>query len=159
MHICRGHFVYAPSQWEMMLQCNTISHWLCAYTKLSQHMCHGLAPVLSGHCLNNWQLLNLLQTEPRGTNIFCMNVSASSQIFIMVQETWYDNIRITSCSSANFITSPQINNRQCENYVWIPMAYLIDPYDWEYRNHNEILYDTYQLESVKPDITPGCKLH
>ena len=25
--------VYAPSQWETVLQCNAISHWLGAYTK------------------------------------------------------------------------------------------------------------------------------
>ena len=34
--ICfRDHFVYAPSQWGMMLQCKTISHWLGANTKWS----------------------------------------------------------------------------------------------------------------------------
>ena len=27
------HSVYAPSQWEMVLQCNAISHWLGAYTE------------------------------------------------------------------------------------------------------------------------------
>ena len=31
----RDHFVYAPSQWEMALQCNAISHWLGAYTEWS----------------------------------------------------------------------------------------------------------------------------
>ena len=31
----RDHFVYAPSQWEMTLQCNVVSHWLGAYTKWS----------------------------------------------------------------------------------------------------------------------------
>ena len=30
---CRDHFVYAPSQWQIMLQCNVISHWLGAYTE------------------------------------------------------------------------------------------------------------------------------
>ena len=29
------NFVYAPSQWEMLLHCNGISHWLGPYTKLS----------------------------------------------------------------------------------------------------------------------------
>ena len=28
-------FMYAPSQWETTLQCNVVSHWLCAYTKRS----------------------------------------------------------------------------------------------------------------------------
>ena len=30
-----GHFVNAPSQWEMTLQCNVISHWLGVFTKWS----------------------------------------------------------------------------------------------------------------------------
>ena len=35
----RDHFVHAPSQWQMTLQCNISSHWLGAYTKwsLSHH--------------------------------------------------------------------------------------------------------------------------
>ena len=35
MRMRRNHFVHAPSQWEMMLHCNVISHWLGAYTKWS----------------------------------------------------------------------------------------------------------------------------
>ena len=31
------HLVNAPSQWETMLHCNIVSHWLGAYTKLSLH--------------------------------------------------------------------------------------------------------------------------
>ena len=31
----RDHFVNGPSQWEMMLHCNVISHWLGANTKWS----------------------------------------------------------------------------------------------------------------------------
>ena len=31
----RDHSVYAPSQWEMALQCNAISHWLSACTEWS----------------------------------------------------------------------------------------------------------------------------
>ena len=31
----RDHFAYAPSQLEMTLQCNIVSHWLGAYTKWS----------------------------------------------------------------------------------------------------------------------------
>ena len=33
----RDHFVYVPSQWETMLQCDVIFHWLGAYTKWSLH--------------------------------------------------------------------------------------------------------------------------
>ena len=32
------HIVNAPSQWEMTLHCNIVSHWLGAYTKLSLTM-------------------------------------------------------------------------------------------------------------------------
>ena len=35
MYILRESFVYAPSQWEMTLQCNVVSHWLGAYTEWS----------------------------------------------------------------------------------------------------------------------------
>ena len=31
----RDHSVYAPSQWEMVLHCNAISHWLGTYTEWS----------------------------------------------------------------------------------------------------------------------------
>ena len=31
----RYHSLYKPSQWEMMVQCNTISHWLGTYTEWS----------------------------------------------------------------------------------------------------------------------------
>ena len=34
-HFNRGHFVYAPTQWEVTLQCNIVSHWLGAYTEWS----------------------------------------------------------------------------------------------------------------------------
>ena len=40
--IYRDHFVYAPSQREMALHCNTISHWLGTYTEWSLN---------SGYCL------------------------------------------------------------------------------------------------------------
>ena len=33
--LSRDHFVNVPSQWETMLQCNIVSHWLGAYTKSS----------------------------------------------------------------------------------------------------------------------------
>ena len=28
------HYVYAPSQWETMLHCNVVSHWLGTYKKI-----------------------------------------------------------------------------------------------------------------------------
>ena len=51
----RNHFVFAPSQWEMTLQCNVISHWLGAPTKLS------LLPWLS----HNGMLASLQWTDPK----------------------------------------------------------------------------------------------
>ena len=48
-HLCGDHLVYAPSQWEMTLQCNVISHWLGAYIKIIP--VYGLSTRLSGlHC-------------------------------------------------------------------------------------------------------------
>ena len=43
MQIFRDYSLYAPSQWEMALHCNAISHWLSAYTEWSlniQEWCH-----------------------------------------------------------------------------------------------------------------------
>ena len=31
----RDHSIYAPSQWEMVLHCNAVLQWLCAYAELS----------------------------------------------------------------------------------------------------------------------------
>ena len=33
--VYRDHFVYAPSQWQTILHCNVVCHWLGAYTKRS----------------------------------------------------------------------------------------------------------------------------
>ena len=38
----RDHSVYVLSQWEMALHCNTISHWLGAYTELAVGLCHSI---------------------------------------------------------------------------------------------------------------------
>ena len=35
----RDHFVYMPSQWEIMLHCNVVSHWPGSYSKWSLHHC------------------------------------------------------------------------------------------------------------------------
>ena len=43
---CRDHFMYAPNQWEMMLQCNVVSHWLGVCKKWSLGM-DMLSPVLT----------------------------------------------------------------------------------------------------------------
>ena len=52
---CRDHFVYAPNQWEMMLQYNVFSHWLGAYTKWPlQWMKHGWSAVSHDLDLFKW---------------------------------------------------------------------------------------------------------
>ena len=45
---CRDYSVYAPSQWEMALHCNIISHWLSTYIKwsLSCNMMKDISPCL-----------------------------------------------------------------------------------------------------------------
>ena len=50
MVYCRDHFVCVPSQWEMMLHCNVISHWLSAYTDCSLILYYGYV---------KWALLHL----------------------------------------------------------------------------------------------------
>ena len=49
----RDHFVHAPSQWEMTLHCNVISHWLGAYTKWS--LVHIPGIILCMHLANERQ--------------------------------------------------------------------------------------------------------
>ena len=57
-YISRDRFVHAPSQWEATLQCNIISHWLGAFTKLSLYI-HGLVQ----DCSNSSALaMELLQS-------------------------------------------------------------------------------------------------
>ena len=62
---CRDHFAYVLSQWETMLQCNIVSHWLDANTKWSLGLCHisslqwrhhgrdGISNCQPHHCLLN----------------------------------------------------------------------------------------------------------
>ena len=45
----RDHFVYAPSQWET-LHCNSISHWLGAYTKWSLNHHYQRRHIHNGCC-------------------------------------------------------------------------------------------------------------
>ena len=54
----RDHFLSVPSQWEMMLQCNVVSHWMGALKKLS-------LPVRLQAI--TWINANLLSTTPLGT--------------------------------------------------------------------------------------------
>ena len=60
----RNHFVYAPSQWEMMLHSNVISHWLGTYTKWSPVVCtENCALTRRKLCCDWWHLrLSLWQS-------------------------------------------------------------------------------------------------
>ena len=44
---CRDHFGCAPSQWETILLCNVISHWLGAYIKWSLELFHFIDQMIS----------------------------------------------------------------------------------------------------------------
>ena len=49
--VCRDHFAYVPSQWETVLQCNAVFHWLSAYTKWSLSM---TSLIITNHMKINW---------------------------------------------------------------------------------------------------------
>ena len=42
------NFVYVPSQWEMTLQCNIISHWVSTSTEWFQQTCTNIIAIFSG---------------------------------------------------------------------------------------------------------------
>ena len=44
--VSRDHFVYAPSQWNMLSHCNTIPHWLGTKTKWSLWVSYSLTSFL-----------------------------------------------------------------------------------------------------------------
>ena len=50
--LCRDHFVCAPSQWEMTLRCNVVSHWLGAHMKwFPVKVMHFCTSNLWHHCI------------------------------------------------------------------------------------------------------------
>ena len=80
----REHFVFVPSQWEMMLHCNIISHWLDSYTKWSL-WCVGWE-VLGGRrrleVMEGWAHLNIKTVFP-GMGICIIKIRWSCLIFMM----------------------------------------------------------------------------
>ena len=70
---CRDLCVYAPSQWEMTLYSNVISHWLGAYTKWSLVVGKMLLIFFGFRCINN-AILQLwdacYSTRPHCRNVF-----------------------------------------------------------------------------------------
>ena len=56
----KDHFMKVPSQWEMALHCNVISHWLGEYTKGS------LLLTNTSHCVDRqdfWKLLLIFSSQ------------------------------------------------------------------------------------------------
>ena len=60
---CRDHFVYALSQWETMLKCNVVSHWLCSYIKWSSYY-------------NNWCIFS--------ESLYCFIMSTSYMVQVSI---------------------------------------------------------------------------
>ena len=74
--IIRDHFAYAPSQREMALQCNVVSHWLDAFTKWSLN---SLVHVIACRLFN----VKLL-TEPTLTCCQLNSHGRNSEIFVKI---------------------------------------------------------------------------
>ena len=89
----QDHSVYVSSQWETALQCNTISHWLGAYTEWS---------------LGVWQarLLNVMYFAADGlpwcdTNIIKLSILLLNQTivfinFVIMEKTGTSNVTDTT---------------------------------------------------------------
>ena len=60
----RGHFLHVPSQWETMLHCNIVSHWLVAYTKWSLGLNELEELCLSPCCLTSRALMSHSRSCP-----------------------------------------------------------------------------------------------
>ena len=63
--ISRDFFVYAPSQWETMLQCNIVSHWLGAYTKRSLDI---MTSCILTYVEALWKFVNIMNSSCRPMN-------------------------------------------------------------------------------------------
>ena len=81
---CREHFFNAPSQWEMTLHCNVVSHWQGAYTKLSLTMAGFtwnvmtfITDILRSHLVKQRHIY----TQPM-TGIFIQNTRAVQLWFV-----------------------------------------------------------------------------
>ena len=55
----RDHFVYVPSQWEMMLHCNLVPHWLGTYTKWSLRANTTFKTLKPGN--NGWHFVDIFK--------------------------------------------------------------------------------------------------
>ena len=75
---CRDQLVYAPSQWEMTLQCNVVSHWLGILTKWSQR-CNLAHRQNSCHFADDIFELNFLMYFDKNFIEICSQGSANNK--------------------------------------------------------------------------------
>ena len=89
IYYSRDYFVNAPSQWEMTLQCNIISHWLGAYTKWSLLFSCNILGVLSYRvfCLSISKIRELY--ECKCSMIWCTIKHSSTQRHIYSEMLLY----------------------------------------------------------------------
>ena len=89
--ITRDHFVYVPSQWEMMLQCNVLSHWLGPYTKWFLYN-HNKTKHNKDVCLFCW-------TGPIFVGPQCIPtpVTPETSQIVGYQDTWITKIHLNLC--------------------------------------------------------------
>ena len=75
------HVEHAPSQWEMTLHCNVISHWLGTYTKWSLGSYHdGWADVIFAIC---WKWQNTICVFIPDAVELCQTLEGSSLVQIL----------------------------------------------------------------------------
>ena len=72
---CRDQFVYAPSQWEMMLQCNVISYRLGTYTKcLLLHLIFFDKPIIDLKFSHEVEMVCLWLDPILGNDLTCLEL-------------------------------------------------------------------------------------
>ena len=89
----RDNFVNAPSQWDMTLYCNVVSHWLGAYTKWSLHLmvvplivrygAYVVSLICVLHCVAVFSIiLEWIEMSPTVFQIKCVNANLCWFMFI-----------------------------------------------------------------------------
>ena len=95
----RDHFVYAPIQWETVLHCNVVSHWLGAYTKWSLQMRHWKNKGI-GLSFWKWRIMNSrncpTNTKPR------LSMPLYFHSFISIYKHLIPKVNTTSCGLHSF---------------------------------------------------------
>ena len=112
----RDHFVYAPSKWETMLQCNVASHWVGAYTKWSL-ICTAVFIWIDTStlllCVGVW---SHIYVKNRYCNIMRENDSFCKNLFVMLKEQ-------TIISTKRLMKSPPKEHCIC---LFNPLSFFHD---------------------------------